>query len=79
MNAAIGAALEVHNNGSLTGRKYSRRTYFEDVEKEVLAPLNPIRYQIKKHSMATVGKDGYIRLREDVHFTVFQVYLPVKN
>jgi len=34
----------------------------------VLAPLNPIHYQIKKHCMATVGKDGYIRLREDVHY-----------
>jgi transposase len=68
LNAAIRSALELHNNGSLTGRNYSRRSYFEDVEKEVLAPLNPIRYQIKKHQMATVGKDGYIRLREDVHF-----------
>jgi transposase len=68
LNAAIRSALELHNNGCLTGRNYSRRSYFEDVEKVVLASLNPIRYQIKKHCMATVGKDGYIRLREDVHF-----------
>ena len=68
LNAAIRSALELHNNGCLTGRNYSRRSYFEDVEKEVLAPLHPIRYQIKKHGMATVGKDGYIRLREDIHY-----------
>jgi len=68
LNAAVRSALELHNNGCLTGRNYSRRSYFEDVEKEALAPLNPVRYQIKKHSMATVGKDGYIRLREDIHY-----------
>ncbi len=68
LNAAIRSALELHNNGCLSGRNYSRRSYFEDVEKEVLSSLNPIRYQLKKHIMATVGKDGYIRLGEDVHY-----------
>ena len=61
LNAAIRSALEVHNNGTLTGRNYSRRSYFEDIEREVLAPLNPVRCQIKKHIMATVGRDGYVR------------------
>jgi transposase len=79
LNAAIRSALEVHNNGSFTGRNYSRRSYFEDAEKEVLSPLNPIRYQIKKHQMATVGKDGYIRLGEDVHFySVPSIYIGKK-
>ena len=68
LNAAIRSALEIHNNGLLTGRNYSRRSYFEDIEREVLGSLNPIRYQIKKHIMATVGKDGYVRLREDIHY-----------
>ena len=68
LNAAIRSALELHNNGILTGRNYSRRTYFEDIERDVLASLTPVRYQIKKHIMATVGKDGYVRLREDVHY-----------
>jgi transposase len=79
LNAAIRSALESHNNTVLTGRNYSRRTYFEDIEREVLAPLNPVRYQIKKHSMATVGKDGYVRLREDVHYySVPQIYIGKK-
>jgi transposase len=68
LNAAIRSALEIHNNGALTSRNYSRRSYFEEIEREVLAPLNPVRYQIKKHIMATVGKDGYVRLREDIHY-----------
>lgn len=68
LNAAIRSALEIHNNQLLSGRNYSRRSYFEELEKDELRPLNPIRYQIKKHAMATVGKDGYIRLREDIHY-----------
>ncbi|GHT54709.1 putative transposase y4bL/y4kJ/y4tB [Bacteroidia bacterium] len=68
LNAAIRSALELHNNGTLTGRNYSRRTYFEDIERDVLGSLNPIRYQVKKQVSATVGKDGYIRLRDDAHF-----------
>lgn len=68
LNAAILSALDLHNNNLLTNRNYSRRSYFEEIEKESLGPLNPIRYQIKKHAMATVGKDGYIRLSEDIHY-----------
>jgi hypothetical protein len=79
LNAAIRSALEIHNNNILTGRNYSRRTYFEDIEQDVLAPLNPIRYQIKKQVMATVGKDGYIRLREDTHhYSVPHTYIGKK-
>ena len=68
LNAAIRSALELHNNGTLAGRNYSRRTYFEDIERDALGSLNPLRYQVKKQVSATVGKDGYIRLREDAHF-----------
>jgi len=68
LNAAIHSALEIHNNRILTGRNYSRRTYFEDIERDVLSPLNPIRYQVKKQVTATVGKDSYIRLRDDAHY-----------
>jgi len=79
LNAAIRSALEMHNNGTLSGRNYSRRSYFEDVERPALSSLNPIRYQIKKHQMATVGKDGYIRLREDIHYySVPHIYIGKK-
>ena len=79
LNAAVRSALEIHNNNILTGRNYSRRTYFEEIEQEVLSSLNPIRYQIKKQVMATVGKDGYIRLREDIHhYSVSHTYIGKK-
>lgn len=68
LNVAIRAALEKHNNRNLDRRNYSRREYFEDIEREALAPLNPLRFQIRKHVIATVGKDGYVRLSEDVHY-----------
>ena len=65
---AIRSALEVHNNKNLDRRNYSRRDYFEDIERDALRPLNPIRFQIKKYLMATVDKYGYVRLRDDAHF-----------
>jgi hypothetical protein len=68
LNAAIRSAPEVHNNAGLTGRNYSRRSYFEDIEREVLAPLSPVRCQVKKHVPATVARDGYVRLREDIRY-----------
>lgn len=79
LNAAIRSALEIHNNRPMTNRKYSRRSYFEDIEKDTLGALNPIRYQIKKHVMATVGRDGYVRLKEDIHFySVPYIYINKK-
>jgi len=79
LNAAIRSALEQHNNRLMTNRKYSRRNYFEDIEKDTLGSLNPIRYQIRMHAMATVGRDGYIRLREDIHYySVPYIYIGKK-
>ena len=68
LNIAIRSALEKHNNKNMDRRNYSRREYFEDIERDTLRPLNPIRFQIKKHLTATVDKYGYIRLKEDIHF-----------
>ena len=68
LNIAIRSALEMHNNKNLDRRNYSRREYFEDIERDALRPLNPIRFQIKKHLMATVDKYGYVRLRDDAHY-----------
>ena len=68
LNIAIRTALERHNNRNLDRRNYSRREYFEDIERESLAPLNPIRFQIRRHTKATVGRDGYVRLGKDIHY-----------
>ena len=66
LNAAIRVALEIHNNSNLTGRNYSRREQFEEVERLCMGPLNPIRFEIKKRSIATVLRNGYVRL--DKHY-----------
>jgi transposase len=68
LNLSIRSALEGHNNRPLTAKGYSRREYFEEIERETLSCLNPMRYSIKKHVMATVGKDAHVRLADDVHY-----------
>lgn len=68
LNAAIRSALEIHNNKPFSGRTYSRREQFEDVERDTLGSLNPLRYEVKKQSIVTVMKNGYIRLGEDIHY-----------
>jgi len=68
LNTAIRVALEGHNNTSFVGRDYSRREQFEDIEKDCLRALNPIRYELKKQVEVTVMKNGHIRLSEDAHY-----------
>ncbi len=68
LNAAIRVALEVHNNAPFSGRSYSRRDQFEEIEHLTLSPLNPISYELKKQALGTVQKNGHVRLSEDAHY-----------
>jgi len=68
LNKSIGLALEEHNNQIVTGRNYSRRQLFEEVEHMTLLPLPILRYEFKKQQYVTVKKDGYISLTADKHF-----------
>lgn len=68
LNLAIKDALEEYNNQPLTGRDYSRRQQFEEVEKVTLAPLPILRYELKKHLQATVMKNGHVCLSIDKHY-----------
>ena len=68
LNAAIRVALEIHNNTPFSGRDYSRRQQFEDIERTALGKLNALRYQIKEQKIVTVMKNGYVRLPKDVHY-----------
>ena len=68
LNSAIRVALEVHNNAPFSGRSYSRRDQFEEIERLTLRPLNPIGYELKKQSVVTVMKNGHVRLSEDAHY-----------
>lgn len=68
INSVIRTALELYNNTPFTGRSYSRRDQFEEIERNTLSALNPLRYEIKKQAMATVHNNGHVRLGEDTHF-----------
>ena len=68
LNSAIVPLLEIHNNKPFSGRNYSRREQFEEIEREALAVLNPVRYEVHKQVMVTVMRNGHVRLGEDVHY-----------
>jgi transposase len=68
LNTAIREALEDHNNKMLTGRPYSRRQLFEEIEKSDLQPLPQYRYQAKRKKVVTVMKNNHVCLAEDKHY-----------
>jgi transposase len=68
LNTAIREALTDHNNKLLTGRPYSRRQLFEEIEKSDLQPLPQYRYQAKRKKVVTVMKNNHVCLAEDKHY-----------
>jgi transposase len=68
LNAAIREALEAHNNALLSGRNYSRRQLFDEIERAALMPLPALRYELKKQLFATVAKNGHAALGPDKHY-----------
>lgn len=60
LNAAIGVYLEAHNNTLLTGCGYSRRQQFNELERDVLRPLNRYAYDPMTSKQSMVGKTGYV-------------------
>jgi len=68
LNVAIRNALEEHNHAPLRGRNYSRWQQFEEVERNALMPLPPLRYELKKKQYATVAKNGHVALSADKHY-----------
>ena len=68
INQAIMEALEVHNSTRLTGRPYTRKDVFTEVEKQALLPLPGRRYELKQLSFATVMLNGHVLLGQDKHY-----------
>ncbi len=68
LNKAIWKELEDHNNRPLTGRTYSRRQLFEEIEKADLQSLPQYRYQARRKKVVTVMKNNHICLSEDKHY-----------
>jgi transposase len=67
LNEAIKPLLEDLNNALLTGRDYSRRQQYEEIERQAMNPLPVRKYEFKKTHYATVGKNGHAFLSEDKH------------
>jgi hypothetical protein len=68
LNRAILQLLQVHNNKLLTGQTYSRRQQFEELEKQVLQPLNPYRFELMTTQLSTVNKYGHVLLSADKRY-----------
>jgi transposase len=68
LNNVIGLALEDHNNQILTGKDFSRRQRFEEMERTTLLSLPTLRYEFKKQLFATVMSFGHICLTTDKHY-----------
>lgn len=68
LNKAMAVSLEEHNNIIITGKNFSRRQKYEEVEKTALVPLPAMRYEFKKQLFATVGKNGHVALSPDKHY-----------
>ncbi len=68
LNEDVWKQLELHNDAPLKGREYSRRSQFNDIEKEALKPLPKLRYELKQQLMVTVPKNNYVCLTPDKHY-----------
>jgi transposase len=68
LNKAISEELEKHNNKRFSGRDYSRRALFEEVEREALNPLPAFRFELLEYKSVTVMKNGHVCLAADKHY-----------
>lgn len=68
LNAQIQPLLEQHNNTVFSGRNYSRREQFEEMEKPTLQPLPERRFELRRSMTVTVMKHGHVCLSVDKHY-----------
>jgi len=79
LNTAILSALDEHNNQIITGKEWSRRQKFNEVEKAALLPLPLLRYEFKKLAFVTVPKNCHICLPADKHYYSVPYHFIGKN
>jgi transposase len=68
LNRAIWQGLTKHNQAKFTGKAYSRKDLFEEIEIHKLSLLPQQRYEIKHQAIATVMQNGHVLLSEDKHY-----------
>jgi transposase len=68
LNTAILQLLTKYNNIKFTGKQWSRRQLFEEIERSELKPLPANRYEIKNYAQVAVYKNSHIYLGADKHY-----------
>lgn len=68
LNIALYHELEALNASAFKDLTYSRRQLFEEIERNVLAPLPKIRYELRNELRATVMRNGHVPLSADKHY-----------
>ncbi len=68
LNQAVWIELEKHNKAKFTGKAYSRRDLFDEIEADKLSLLPQDRFEIKRQTIATVMMNGHVLLSEDKHY-----------
>jgi len=69
LNIALAKLLEEEYNAiNFTNRDYSRRSLFEEIERQQLQPLPKKRFTLNRQRVATVAKHGHVCLTEDKHY-----------
>lgn len=61
-------ALKNYNRRNFSGRSFSRKDLFEEVEKPTLYPLAKCRFEINKQADATVHKNSHVYLKADKNY-----------
>ena len=68
LNQTILRHLDNLNRAFFQGRTYSRMSQFDEMEKEVLQPLPPMRFEMRENVQVTVMKNGHVCLHRDRHY-----------
>lgn len=68
LNTELRRLLEAYNQKPFSGRDYSRRDQFVDIEQHVLQPLPSERFALRRSLQASVNKNGHITLAPDKHY-----------
>lgn len=74
LNTTIQSSLEKFNSKQMFNRKESRRELFEEIKKDYLRPLPPVRYQMKERKSVTVMRNSYVTLAKR-HYNVPKEYI----
>jgi transposase len=68
LNAELHRLLDHYNGQLFSGRTYSRRDQFAEIEAETLQPLPAERFELRRSLQASVLKNGHINLAPDKHY-----------